>query len=130
MKTKKIAHPTPTTQSLVDWDHSYLWHPFTPMQLWEKERPLIIQRGKDYRLQDVEGRWYIDGVSSLWVTVHGHGHPGLNAALKAQLKEIAHSTLLGLSHPTAITLAKNLIERTPKGLKRVFYSDSGSTAVE
>jgi adenosylmethionine---8-amino-7-oxononanoate aminotransferase len=130
MKTKRPTHSTPNTQSLIDRDHRFLWHPFTPMQQWEKEKPVIIQRGKGYRLQDVEGRWYIDGVSSLWVTVHGHGHPGLNAALKAQIKEIAHSTLLGLSHPTAITLAKDLIELAPKGLKRVFYSDSGSTAVE
>lgn len=130
MKAQKTDNPITNTQSLIDWDHSCLWHPFTPMQVWEKEKPLIIQRGKDYRLQDVEGHWYIDGVSSLWVTVHGHGHPKLNAALKTQIKEIAHSTLLGLSHPTAITLAKNLTESAPKGLKRVFYSDSGSTAVE
>jgi adenosylmethionine-8-amino-7-oxononanoate aminotransferase len=130
MKTQKTKSPDPTTQYLIDWDHSCLWHPFTPMKLWEKETPLIIQRGKGSRLQDIEDRWYIDGVSSLWVTVHGHGHPVLNAALKAQIKEISHSTLLGLSHPTAITLAKALIECAPKGLKRVFYSDSGSTAVE
>jgi len=120
----------PDSQLLVDWDHTYLWHPFTPMQYWEKEKPLIIQQGKDYRLQDIEGRWYIDGVSSLWVNVHGHGHPKLNWALKAQIKQIAHSTLLGLSHPTAITLAKDLIRIAPEGLKRVFYSDSGATAVE
>jgi adenosylmethionine-8-amino-7-oxononanoate aminotransferase len=130
MNKPKIIQSKIQTQDLAHWDHTYLWHPFTPMQLWEKERPLIVRRGKDYRLQDVDGRWYIDGVSSLWVTVHGHGHPVLNAALEAQIKAIAHSTLLGLSHPTAITLAKELIRIAPKGLKRVFYSDSGSTAVE
>jgi adenosylmethionine-8-amino-7-oxononanoate aminotransferase len=130
MITTNIKQAEMKDQDLADWDHTYLWHPFTPMQYWEKEKPLIIERGKDYRLQDIEGRWYIDGVSSLWVTVHGHGHPSLNAALKAQIKKISHSTLLGLSHPNAVTLAKNLIRIAPKGLKRVFYSDSGSTAVE
>lgn len=126
----KTEFPIPDQDLLQTWDHTYLWHPFTPMKLWSREKPLIIQRGKDYRLQDTEGRWYIDGVSSLWVTVHGHSHPSLNGALIGQIKEIAHSTLLGLSHPPAITLAKELIGIVPQGLQRVFYSDSGSTAVE
>lgn len=126
----KTDSPIPDQDLLQTWDHTYLWHPFTPMKLWSEEKPLIIQRGKDFRLQDVEGRWYIDGVSSLWVTVHGHSQPALNSALKRQIKEIAHSTLLGLSHPPAITLAKELIKIVPQGLQRVFYSDSGSTAVE
>jgi adenosylmethionine-8-amino-7-oxononanoate aminotransferase len=130
MKKKHITHPDSKTQHLANWDHTYLWHPFTPMQYWEKEKPLIIQRGKDHRLQDINGNWYIDGVSSLWVTVHGHGNSKLNAALKNQINDVAHSTLLGLSHPAAIALAKDLVEIAPKGLKRVFYSDSGSTAVE
>lgn len=127
MKTDGSIPDTPT---LIDWDHQYLWHPFTPQQYWEKEKPLVIQRGKGYRLQDTEGRWYIDGVSSLWVTAHGHGHPKLDGALKAQIDRISHSTLLGLAHPPAVILAKELIGIAPKGLKRVFYSDSGSTAVE
>ena len=115
---------------LSRWDHRYLWHPFTPQQVWEREAPLIIERGRGCYLYDTQGNRYLDGVSSLWVTVHGHGHPKLNRAVKAQLGRIAHSTLLGLSHPPAITLARELIQAAPEGLQRVFYSDSGSTAVE
>ena len=115
---------------LSRWDHHYLWHPFTAQQVWEREEPLIIERGRGCYLYDTQGNRYIDGVSSLWVTVHGHGHPKLNRAIKAQLSRVAHSTLLGLSHPPAITLARELIQAAPKGLQRVFYSDSGSTAVE
>ncbi len=117
-------------KKLARWDHHYLWHPFTPQQYWEREEPLIIERGRGFYLYDTRGNRYIDGVSSLWVTVHGHGHPKLNRAIKAQLARMAHSTLLGLSHPPAITLARELIQAAPEGLQRVFYSDSGSTAVE
>jgi adenosylmethionine---8-amino-7-oxononanoate aminotransferase len=117
-------------KKLSRWDHHYLWHPFTPQQVWEREEPLIIERGRGCYLYDTQGNRYIDGVSSLWVTVHGHGHPQLNRAIKDQLSRVAHSTLLGLSHSPAITLARELIQAAPKGLQRVFYSDSGSTAVE
>jgi adenosylmethionine---8-amino-7-oxononanoate aminotransferase len=118
------------TPSLADWDRQYLWHPFTQMQEWEQEEPLIIERGKGPYLIDTEGRTYLDGTSSIWVNVHGHRHPALDRALDAQRKLIAHSTLLGLSNPPAIRLARELIRIAPKGLTRVFYSDDGSTAVE
>jgi adenosylmethionine---8-amino-7-oxononanoate aminotransferase len=117
-------------KKLSQWDHHYLWHPFTPQQVWEREEPLIIERGRGCYLYDTRGNRYLDGVSSLWVTVHGHGHPKLNRAIKDQLGRVAHSTLLGLSHPPAVTLARELIQAAPSGLQRVFYSDSGSTAVE
>lgn len=117
-------------QQLSRWDHRYLWHPFTQMQEWEAEPPLIIERGEGPYLFDVDGRRYLDGVSSLWVNVHGHRHPALDQALTAQLDKIAHSTLLGLSNPPAIELARELVRLAPKGLSRVFYSDNGSTAVE
>lgn len=115
---------------LARWDHRYLWHPFTPQQYWEEEEPLIIERGRGCYLFDSAGNRYIDGVSSLWVTVHGHAHPALNRAIRGQLNRVAHSTLLGLSHEPAIALARGLIRVAPPGLGRVFYSDSGSTAVE
>ena len=117
-------------QQLSRWDHRYLWHPFTQMQEWEAEPPLIIERGHGPYLFDIEGRRYLDGVSSLWVNVHGHRHPVLDQALTAQLGKIAHSTLLGLSNPPAIELARELVRLAPRGLTRVFYSDNGSTAVE
>ncbi|MGQ0665598.1 MAG: adenosylmethionine--8-amino-7-oxononanoate transaminase, partial [Nitrospiraceae bacterium] len=108
----------------------YLWHPFTQMQEWVREEPLIIERGSGSYLIDAEGRRYLDGTSSIWVNLHGHRHPALDRALKQQLDKIAHSTLLGLSNPPAIELSRALIRIAPKGLARVFYSDNGSTAVE
>jgi len=119
-----------TTAQLGQWDRTYLWHPFTQMQEWEEEEPLIIERGIGPYLIDRAGRKYLDGTSSIWVNLHGHRHPTLNRALKNQLGRIAHSTLLGLSNPPAILLARELILLAPKGLRRVFYSDDGSTAVE
>ena len=118
------------TPSLGDWDRQYLWHPFTQMKEWEQEVPVVIERGKGPYLIDTEGRRYLDGTSSIWVNLHGHRHPRLDRALNAQRKRIAHSTLLGLSNPPAIRLARELIAVAPKGLTRVFYSDNGSTAVE
>ena len=118
------------TNRLAEWDRTYLWHPFTQMREWERESPVIIERGEGSYLIDSHGRRYLDGVSSLWVNIHGHRHPRLDRAIQNQLKKIAHSTLLGLSNPPAIELARELIRVAPRGLTRVFYSDDGSTAVE
>ena len=115
---------------LKQLDHSYLWHPFTQMQEWMGEEPCIISRADGNFLIDVQGRKYLDGVSSLWCNVHGHRKKELDDALRAQLERIAHSTFLGLSHVPGIQLAEKLIGIAPKGLQRVFYSDSGATAVE
>src|SRR5919112_2027697 len=115
---------------LVAADHAHLWHPFTQQQGWVEEEPLIVDRAEGTDLIDVNGRRYIDGVSSLWCNVHGHGHPRIDAALRDQLGRVAHSTMLGLSHRPGIELAQRLVELAPPGLRRVFYSDSGSTATE
>ena len=117
-------------ETLVAWDKRYLWHPFTQMQDWLTEEPVIIERGEGCYLIDVAGNRYIDGVASMWTSVHGHNHPTLNAALKTQVDKIAHTTLLGYTNIPAIELAKKLVELTPVGLNKVFYSDNGSTAVE
>jgi adenosylmethionine-8-amino-7-oxononanoate aminotransferase len=111
-------------------DHDHLWHPFTQQQGWGDEEPLLIERGEGSHLVDSDGRRYIDGTSSLWCNVHGHRHPAIDRAVHEQLDRIAHSTMLGLSHPGAAELAARLIEIAPAGLSRVFYSDSGSTAAE
>lgn len=111
-------------------DHTYLWHPFTQMKEWMAEEPCIIDRGEGHYLIDVQGRKYLDGVSSLWCNLFGHRREELDRALKEQLNRIAHSTFLGLSHAPGIELAEKLIEIAPSGLHRVFYSDSGATAVE
>ncbi len=115
---------------LNDLDQQFVWHPFTQQQGWSEETPLMIERGEGVYLYDVDGNRYIDGTSSLWCNVHGHHHPVLDAAAKAQFDKVAHSTMLGLSHPGATELAERLIEIAPEGLQRVFYSDSGSTAAE
>jgi adenosylmethionine-8-amino-7-oxononanoate aminotransferase len=117
-------------ETLKQLDHSYLWHPFTQMQEWMAEEPCIISHGDGHYLIDVHGRKYLDGVSSLWCNVHGHRKKEIDDAVRAQLDRIAHSTFLGLSHVPGIKLAEKLIGIAPKGLKRVFYSDSGATAVE
>ena len=117
-------------EKLVAWDKDYLWHPFTQMRDWLAEEPIIIERGEGVYLIDIDGNRYLDGIASMWTNVHGHNHPELNAALKVQLDQIAHSTLLGYSNIPAIQLAQKLVEITPSGLNKVFYSDNGSTAVE
>ncbi|HUI26563.1 MAG TPA: adenosylmethionine--8-amino-7-oxononanoate transaminase [Candidatus Kryptonia bacterium] len=120
----------PGSFELADWDHKYLWHPFTQMRDWLADEPLIIARGDGNYLIDVQGRRYLDGVSSLWCNVHGHRKAELDAALHTQIDRIAHTTMLGLSNVPAIELARRLIAIAPAGLTRVFYSDAGATAVE
>jgi adenosylmethionine-8-amino-7-oxononanoate aminotransferase len=117
-------------RDLARLDHAHLWHPFTQMRDWLAEEPLVIVEGRGCWLVDADGRRYLDGVSSLWCNVHGHRHPMLDAALRAQSERIAHTTLLGLASPPAIELAEALVGIVPPGLTRVFYSDAGATAVE
>jgi adenosylmethionine-8-amino-7-oxononanoate aminotransferase len=121
---------TPSRQQLEQWDRDHVWHPFTPMQAYAVERPVIIERAHGCFLVDLDGREYIDGVSSLWCNVHGHRVPELDAAIREQLDKVAHSTLLGLANVPSIRLARRLVELAPPGLTRVFFSDDGATAVE
>ena len=141
--------------SLADKDRRYLWHPFTQMRDWMGEEPVIIERGQGVRLWDTKGREYLDANASIWTNIHGHNHPRINAAIRAQLDKVAHSSFLGLSNVPAIELAEKLVSIAPgRGsadtpvpavsgadivadtsvqparLTRVFYSDDGSTAVE
>ncbi|VAX42253.1 Adenosylmethionine-8-amino-7-oxononanoate aminotransferase [hydrothermal vent metagenome] len=115
---------------LRQWDNDHLWHPFTPMQAHRDESVPIIQSGEGFFLIDTEGNRYLDGISSLWCNVHGHAVPEIDAAIRYQLDKISHTTLLGLASAPSIELARALVERTPEGLNKVFYSDSGATAVE
>lgn len=121
---------TEAARLLAADDHRYIWHPFTQMQDYLQEEPLIIASGSGCTLRDIQGNEYLDGVSSLWTNVHGHRKAEIDLAIKAQLDRVAHSTLLGLSHVPAINCAKKLVEISPAGLSKVFYSDNGSTAVE
>ena len=96
--------------------------------------PLVIASGRGGWLTDTEGRTYLDGNASIWTNVHGHNDADLNAALVRQLGRVAHSTMLGLTHPVGAELAAELAGLTVRdgapGLERVFFSDNGSGAVE
>jgi adenosylmethionine-8-amino-7-oxononanoate aminotransferase len=131
-KKKAVTKPSLTSAGnrIEQLDKQYLWHPFTQMQDWNKEPQVIIESGKGSWLVDTRRKRYLDGISSLWVTVHGHRKKEIDQAVSKQLKKIAHSTLLGLSNVPAVLLAEKLVAIAPKGLSRVFYSDNGSTAVE
>ena len=173
--TTTAAAMTMKTNELIEKDRKYLWHPFTQMRDWQTDEVLVIEKGDGCYLIDTEGRRYLDGVSSLWCNVHGHCVEAIDKAVKKQLGKIAHSTFLGLTHPTAIELAEKLIAIAPgnrpdmsfprrresrpgspietfgddrkrekawdsnvcgqagndgQRLSRVFYSDSGSEAME
>ncbi len=117
-------------EELAAWDRQYIWHPFTQMKDYMEDEPLIIERGEGSFLVDIDGNRYIDGVSSLWVLIHGHGRRELIDAIHVQAENLCHSTLLGLANPPSILLAKKLVEIAPRGLTKVFYSDNGSTSVE
>lgn len=111
-------------------DHEHLWHPFTQMQDWLAEEPLIVDEAEGVHLVDTKGRRYLDGVSSLWCNVHGHRVKAIDDAIRAQLERVGHSTLLGLASTASIEAAEELLRWTPQGLTRVFFSDAGATAVE
>ncbi|MCC6238805.1 MAG: adenosylmethionine--8-amino-7-oxononanoate transaminase [Phycisphaerales bacterium] len=120
----------PTTQTLRDLDKKYLWHPFTHMQQWLADDPLVIIAGDGMELIDSDGQRYLDGVSSLWCNVHGHRVAEIDQAIRDQLDKIAHSTMLGLASQPAIELAARLMSIVPNNLSRIFYSDAGATAAE
>ena len=115
---------------LLEKNRRYLWNPFTQMKTYLAEEPVVIERGEGVKLFDVNGVEYYDGNSSLWVNVHGHNRPELNEAIGRQLEQISHSTLLGMANVPAVELAERLVGLTPDRLRKVFFSDSGATAVE
>jgi adenosylmethionine-8-amino-7-oxononanoate transaminase len=115
---------------LLEQNRRFLWNPFTQMKDYLDDEPVVIVRGEGVKLVDANGVEYYDGNSSLWVNVHGHNRPELNEAIAAQLAKVAHSTLLGMANVPALALAERLVEITPARLGKVFYSDSGATAVE
>ncbi|WP_191555881.1 adenosylmethionine--8-amino-7-oxononanoate transaminase [Metabacillus idriensis] len=117
-------------EELAAKNKQYIWHPFTQMKDYIEDQPVIIAEGKGRKLIDVNGKEYWDGVSSIWLNVHGHNVEELNEAIKQQLEKVAHSTLLGMANVPAILLAEKVINLMPEGLTKVFYSDSGATSVE
>jgi adenosylmethionine-8-amino-7-oxononanoate transaminase len=122
------VHEDHDTLARLDKDH--VWHPYTQMAEYSDTDPLVIVEGEGRKLKDAKGRWYYDGTSSIWLNVHGHRVPEIDAAIIEQLGKVAHSTLLGQANEPSILLARELVEITPEGLNKVFYSDSGSESVE
>jgi adenosylmethionine-8-amino-7-oxononanoate aminotransferase len=141
--------------SLAKLDRQYVWHPFTQMRDWLRREPVVIVSGKDAVLRDLHGQEYLDANSSIWTNLHGHNHPKINAAIRRQLKKIAHSSALGLANEPASLLAAHLVtlanadtydlrlaidtrragqarksKIVTRKLEKVFFSDDGSTAVE
>jgi adenosylmethionine-8-amino-7-oxononanoate aminotransferase len=115
---------------LVARDLAAVWHPFTQHSLWPSDEPLVVDRASGVYLYDEGGHRYLDGCSSLWVTVHGHNVPQINDAITAQLARLDHSTFLGLTHEPGIRLAEELLRVAPDGLSKVFFAGDGSSAAE
>lgn len=107
---------------------SPVWHPFTQHAL--ADPPVLIERGEGAHLITADGQRIIDAISSWWVNTHGHGHPRIAAAIADQAIRLEQVIFAGFTHAPAEQLAAKLLERVPGDLTHVFYSDSGSTAVE
>ncbi len=126
----RISSSGGRTQDLLARDRASVWHPFTQHAVWESDDPLVISSAQGMYLYDSEGRRYLDGVSSLWVTTHGHREPAIDDAIRDQLDRLDHATFLGLTHAPGIELAELLLASAPAGLGKVFYAGDGSSAVE
>lgn len=107
---------------------SYLWLPYRQMKT--APAPQFVERTDGVRLYLADGRELIDGISSWWTACHGYNHPYIRAAVAAQLERLPHVMLGGLVHPPALELARRLAALLPGDLDHVFFSESGSVAVE
>jgi adenosylmethionine-8-amino-7-oxononanoate aminotransferase len=120
--------PTLSTEQLLDLDKKHVWHPYSSVTTPDPVYP--VQSADGVRLKLADGREVIDGMSSWWSAIHGYNHPLLNQAAKEQIDTMSHVMFGGITHPSAVKLAKLLVDITPPSLNKVFFSDSGSVAVE
>ena len=120
------------SESSSDLDRAHVWHPFTQMRDWNAPgaEPVVIVAGEGAVLRAEDGREYLDGNSSIWTNLHGHRRPEIDAAIRAQLDRIAHSSFLGLTNDVAPRLAAELVGAAGLPRHKVFFSDDGSTAME
>ena len=114
--------------NLADRDFNAIWHPFTQMKTAPKSVPIV--KGEGAWLYDDNGKAYLDGISSWWVNLHGHGHPNIAEKVAEQFKTLEHVIFAGFTHPPAVELSEQLLEGLPDNQDKVFFSDNGSTAVE
>ncbi|MEJ0000717.1 MAG: adenosylmethionine--8-amino-7-oxononanoate transaminase [Verrucomicrobiota bacterium] len=116
----------------AELDRAHVWHPFTQMRDWNDpaHAPVVIVEGHGAVLRAEDGREYLDGNASIWTNLHGHRRPEIDAAIRAQLDRIAHSSFLGLTNDVAPPLARELLEAAALPEHKVFLSDDGSTAME
>lgn len=123
-----MSHQEIHSQDLLTLDRSHVWHPYTAFDNPGLIAPVSHAKGVELHLTD--GRILIDGMSSWWSCLHGYNHPVLNQAVIDQLGNMAHVMFAGITHEPAVKLATKLAQVTPTGLNKVFFSDSGSVAVE
>ncbi|WP_294956723.1 adenosylmethionine--8-amino-7-oxononanoate transaminase [Sulfurovum sp.] len=116
--------------TMMQRDLEVIWHPCTQMKDHETLPLIPIRSGKGVYLYDFDGNRYIDAVSSWWVNLFGHANPFINARIKTQVDTLEHVLLAGFTHEPAVELAHRLVDITPEMLKKVFYVDNGSSAVE
>ncbi len=113
---------------LLAIDRQHIWHPYS--STLEPIPVYPVERASGCRLHLKDGRALLDGMSSWWCAIHGYNHSHLNSAIEAQLEKVAHVMFGGIAHEPAARLAETLVDITPKGLNKVFFSDSGSVSVE
>ncbi len=114
--------------NLLQKDKLFNWHPYSQEKI--ALDPLLITKGKNTLLWDINGKEYIDAISSWWCNAHGHCNEHIIEGIKKQLNTLEHVLFGGVTHPAAINLSEKIINLLQKNQKRVFYSDNGSTAVE
>jgi adenosylmethionine-8-amino-7-oxononanoate aminotransferase len=115
---------------LQEKDLKYIWHPCSQMKDYETFPPIVIKRGEGVFLEDIDGKKYLDAVSSWWVNLFGHSNKRINDALYRQANKLEHVIFANFSHEVGIELAERIVKVTPKGLNKVFFGDNGSSAVE
>lgn len=116
--------------SLQAKDLQYIWHPCSQMKDYETFPPIVIKKGEGVFLEDMDGKKYLDAVSSWWVNLFGHANQRINEALYKQANKLEHVIFANFSHEAAIELAERILKVVPKGLSKVFFGDNGSSAVE